>query len=304
MNHRYPTALLLFLVLFFSNRAIAQDDMMAMLRQQSDSSAETVIATFKSPKLINLQSPETVKKRNLEFRITHLFGNIGLQSGGGVHTLYGFDQSNDIRIGFTYGLTDRLNIGISRFKRFENLMGEIKFRALEQTSDGSMPFSLTLWTNGAYSPRIYSEFTKSVYRLTYATQAILARKLSSSLSLELVPSWVHQNLVDPIYENDLYSLGAGGRVKFTRSASIVVDYMYTFNRPETDTIHFDPLGVGLEIETGGHVFTIMLTNASGILENDYVPHTVDSWEKGGMKFSFHITRMFTFQKKPKNGNAQ
>jgi hypothetical protein len=98
------------------------------------------------------------------------------------------------------------------------------------------------------------------------------------------------------YENDIFSLGAGGRWKFTRSASIVVDYMYSFGRPEQDTLHFDPFGVGLEIETGGHVFTLMVTNASGILENDYIPHTVDSWADGGMKFSFHITRNFTFGK--------
>jgi hypothetical protein len=91
----------------------------------------------------------------------------------------------DIRIGFTYGITDRLNLGVSRFKRFENLMGEAKFRALEQTNTGSMPISLTLWGNAAYSPRVNPEFTKSVYRFTYATQAVLARKFSSSLSFEL-----------------------------------------------------------------------------------------------------------------------
>ena len=245
--------------IFMCLSAGAQDNMMALLQKESDSTAEKTLATFKSPKLVNLQSPETVKKGNLEFRITHLFGNIGSESGGGVHTLYGFDQSNDIRIGFTYGLSDRLNIGFSRFKRFENLTGEIKFRALEQTSEGSMPLSITLWSNAAYSPRV-GDFEKSVHRMTFATQAVLARKFSSSLSFELVPSFVHQNLAPHGYENDIFSVGAGGRWKFTRSASIVVDYMYS------------------------------------ILENDYIPHTVDTWEKGGVKFSFHITRNFTFGK--------
>ena len=88
-------------------------------------------------------------------------------------------------------------------------------------------------------------------------------------------------------------------MKVTRSTSLILDYVYTFGRPENDTIHYDPFGVGIEIETGGHVFTLMMTNASGILENDYIPHTVDNWGDGGMKFSFHITRMFSFQKKGK-----
>jgi hypothetical protein len=278
---------------------IAQDDMLKSLQQETAiGTHEKAIATFKASKIINLQSSETVKRKNLEFRISHLFGNMGEESGGGIHTLYGFDQSNDIRIAFTYGITDRLNVAFSRFKRDENLEGEIKYKLLEQTTDNKMPLTMTLFANMAYTPKEDpgNEITKSVHRLSYVYQLILAHKFSSSLSLELLGSYLHRNLVDPGDDNGIMSVGGGGRWKFTRSASIIADYLVNVGRPDLVPERTEPLGVGLEVETGGHVFTLMFTNACGLLENDYIANTADKWSDGGFKFSFHITRMFTMAK--------
>ena len=288
----------LFVVSFvmISWHASAQEDLMSQLQGDSAAPSEKVFATFKGFKIVNIQTPETVKKKNLDVRITHLFGNMGEESGGGIHTLYGFDQSNDIRIAFMYGITDRLNIGFSRCKRDENLEGSVKFRALEQTLDNKKPISLTLFTNMTYSPKEDADLTEAAYRMTYCTQLIIARKFSDHFSFEFVPSYLHRNLVAPEDENGIVSLGAGGRFKITHSTSIIADYVYNFDRPELVPKRYDPLGVGVEIETGGHVFSIMFTNASGILENDYIANTVDNWGDGGYKFSFHITRMFSFDK--------
>jgi len=279
--------------------AAAQDDLLSALQKESPTSDEKAIATFKGTKLINLQTTETVKKRNLDFRVSHLFGNVGEKSGGGVHNLYGLDQSADIRIWFTYGITDRLNVAFSRFKRDENLAGEIRYRLLEQTVSGSMPFSLLVYGNAAYTPKEdYNDtYVKSAYRVSYVTQVVLARKFSRNFSFELVPSMLHRNLVASDDENNVFSLGAGGRYKFTRSASIVADYVYTIGRPDLFPERVNALGVGIEIETGGHVFTVMFTNASGLLENDYIANTTDTWADGGFKLSFHISRMFSFAKK-------
>src|SRR5215213_6716942 len=127
--------LLSFTFLFFLSAALhAQDSLWAELQSQT-SADENVIATFKSTKIISAQTNETIKKRNLDFRVGHLFGNIGNESGGGVHTFYGLDQSNDIRISFDYGITDRLMVSVGRNKRQENLSGAVKFRLLEQTTD-------------------------------------------------------------------------------------------------------------------------------------------------------------------------
>jgi len=278
--------------------SVAQDDLMKMAMENKDSSRTKVIATFKGTKLISAQTNETVHKRTLDFRVAHLFGNVGRESHGGSHTLYGLDASSDIRIAFEYGITDRLAIGISRCKRQENFEGLVKFKLLQQTTDNRVPLAITLFANAAYSAVLNTEnatFPRSVDRLAYTSQIILARKFSSRISLALLPTLVHRNFVFDAHDhNDVFALGAGGRFRFTRSSSLIVDYFYNFDslRKIDNGYWYNPIGIGAEIETGGHVFTIMFTNACGIIENDFIPNTTDSWSKGGFKLSFNISRNF------------
>jgi hypothetical protein len=288
--------ILLAISLLISFVAQAQDDIMKQLEEQSKpTEKQPVIGTFKSTKIINVQTNETNKKRNLDFRVSHLFGNVGEESGGGVHNLYGLDQSADIRIAFHYGITDKLMVGLSRAKREENFEGEIKYRVVEQTEDGKMPLAITVFGQSTLSGRenVAGLYDKFEHRMNHCAQLIIARRFSSKFSVEIVPGIVHRNIVNFNDENDLYSIGGGFRYKFTKSASVIADYVYMLNRPEeiADN-YYDPLGIGFEIETGGHVFTIMFTNASGILESDYIPNTVDSWGDGGFKFAFNISRVF------------
>ena len=290
-----------FFLLFLSSALFAQDSLWTKLQTQTNDN-ENVIATFKSTKIISAQSNETMKKRNLDFRVAHLFGNMGNNSGGGVHTLYGLDQSNDIRIAFDYGITDRLMVSLGRNKRQENLAGAVKVRALEQTADGRVPLAITVYANTAYTTKTDVNEGDSVTtisgarRMSYCTQAIFARKFSSKFSFEVIGSWIHRNLVDlrinPQDDNDLFSVGVGGRFKFTKSMAIIADYFYNFRNESTGVKMYDPLSAGIEIETGGHVFSIMFTNAVGLLENDFIPNTSDSWSNGGYKFSFNISRVF------------
>src|SRR5258706_3041455 len=283
---------------FLSFAPKAQDSLWTLLQSQTAGENEKVIATFKSTKIISAQSNETLKKRNLDFRVAHLFGNMGNASGGGVHTLYGLDQSNDIRIAFDYGITDRLMVSVGRNKRQENLSGAAKFRVLEQTMDDKVPLAITIYGNAAFTPKSDPEniYVPAARRMSYCAQAILARKFSSRFSLEALGSFIHRNLVDlrinPTDKNDLVSLGFGGRFKFTHSVGVIADYFYNFKDESTGIKMYNPLSAGIEIETGGHVFSIMFTNALGLLENDFIPITPDSWCNGGYKFSFNISRIF------------
>jgi hypothetical protein len=289
--------MLLWMIFISTNKIFGQDDLLKVLQSETPVKNEKVIATFKGNKIINIETNETVRKNNLDVRVSHLFGNMGAEGGGGIHNFYGIDQSADIRIGFHYGLTDRLMLGVARSKRNENFEGLVKYRVLEQTTDGSMPFSMTLYSNMTYSIKSSEVIAKDVYRLTYCTQAIFAYKYSTKFSVALTPGFLHRNFVEAGDENNTYSLSGGFRFKFTRSASIISDYSHTFGRNDVVQDYKDVFGLGVEIETGGHVFSIMFTNASGILENDYLVNTVDSWGHGGVKFSFHISRMFRMTKK-------
>ena len=283
-------------IFLMAGNCYAQDDLLKVLQEESTKSKEMVIATFKGNKIINVETNETVRKNNLDVRISHLFGNVGAESGGGIHNLYGIDQSADIRLGFHYGITDRLMLGVSHAKRNENFEGLVKLRAIEQTTDGAVPFAITIFGNATYSIKESELFTDNIYRLTYCAQAIITRKFSTDLSIVIIPGFVHRNFVTADDENNTFSLSGGFRCKFTRSSSIIADYSHTFGRKNVITEYYDAFGVGVEIETGGHVFSIMFTNASGLLEGDYLVNTQDSWAKGGFKFSFIISRMFKFGK--------
>lgn len=303
----------------FFNFTIAQDDLLKELESDSASQNERVAATFKANRVVNAHTCETVKKKTLDFRITHRFSNIIEQTNGsgGVHQFYGFDNASDIRFSFDYGVTDKLQLGIGRSKQFENIDGTVKVRLFEQTENNGMPFTLAWYSNASFTPmrqnQLYADADsawtasnkKTVHRLAYTHQLILARKFGSRLSLEILPTLNYRNLVhsyinpanNAMENNILYAVGLAGRVKVTKWFSLVGDYFYViseFRKKNTLMPYYNPLGLGFEMETGGHVFTVNFTNSSSIIENSFLPYTNESWSTGAFKFGFNISRVFNF----------
>lgn len=305
-------------LLFNAAGAFAQDDLLSLV----DSIAPTpedkrVYATFKTTKIVNAQSVETVKRKNLDFRVTHRFGNIGTAGNGGAHTLWGFDESQDIRISFDYGVTEDLMLGIGRSKMNELVDGLVKFRFLNQTTDNKIPLSIAFYGDMAVSTMKADQLyfgtvgvkdvsEKFAHRVTYVSQLIFARKFGPRVSLQLSPTYVHRNFVKALVNpdngaeesNDLFSAGIGGRVKLSKRVSIIADYFYTFSdfrRQNPQFEFYDPLAIGVEIETGGHVFHLNFTNASGIIDANYIPYTTDNWLDGAFKFGFNISRVFVIR---------
>lgn len=313
---------LFFCFFFLTFGLFAQDDLLKMLDTVSAASNEhnTVTGMFKTTKVISLQTPQTCGEGELDFRITHRFGNIGEASNGGIHTLYGWDAISDVRFSFDYGVTEKFQVGFARNKRDENLDGTLKWRFLEQTTDSKVPLSICAYTMASLTPKLKSSFyagadtnwikdsAKFVHRMVYTSQVIFARKFTPWLSAIIAPTYTHRNYVlanvntsnQAVDENDIFSVGAGIRLKVSRSVSLLADYFYVisdYRKNNPDMPHYNPLSLGVEIETGGHVFHVNLTNASGIIENYLIPHTTDTWSKGGYKFGFNISRMFTIVNK-------
>lgn len=312
----------LFICLCFSfMNARGQDD----LRRLFDTlppGHQPVIATFKSGNIINAQSNETVHKHDLVFAITHRFGDIG-GSYGGVKTLYGLDNSTDIKIAFEYGISDRLMIGVARTKGaaetrftqvpFNSLRQlwefKIKYRLLQQTTDSHQPFSLTLFANAvASSQPAFEALSSDIHfqqfsdRWSFIGQAILTRKMNDNLSLAILPTYFRRNFVAFGDEHDLFALGFGGRLKCTKNMAILFDGFMPFRSKESvayfksNHIRFQaPLAIGWEIQTAGHVFHVIFTNATAILENQFIPYTTRSWGKGAFRWGFTISRTFTLK---------
>jgi hypothetical protein len=295
--------------LSFISVSNAQNDLMDMLEEEvaAEQTPQKVLATFKGTRVINAQTVQTVKKRTLEFNIAHRFGNMDIfdKSGFGVgkHTLYGLENASNIRFAFDYGVTDKLTIGWSRSKMNEHIEGHVKFRLLEQKDKG-MPISAAYYANAAISPVAHIPQDKFTNRMSYVHQLIIARKITRGISLEVLPTYVHRNYVDQtvlhpgngsVDENDLFAIGFAGRFKFTKRMAFVVDYFHTFSEfRDAENGFYNALGVGIEIETGGHVFHINVTNSAGLIENDIIPSTTSDWGQGEYKLGFNISRVFSF----------
>lgn len=288
----FITIVTLFLIL-----SLNAQDLDSLMQEIEPAGQEAVIATFKSPKLVLLQTNETQKEQALTFWIGHRFGDIGGEYGGS-HTLFGLDAATDIHLGLDYGITNDLTVGIgrSRFDETYNVLG--KYRLLKQREIG-MPVSVTLFGQSSWITRkenFQNEFPAESDRISHFFQVILARKFSQSLSLMLNPGYLIRPVVtDALDKNNFFVLGMGGRLKITKRFSLIADYTWVnaLDRPgDTEFTYYNPLGIGLEIETGGHVFSLNFQNATYITENNFIPYTQKSWEDGGVRFGFTISRNF------------
>lgn len=269
----------------------------------------TTKAAFKATHIILTHSTETQKKHDLDFMIRHQFGDIGGEFGSS-HTLFGLDVAPDLYIGFDYGITDKLTVSIGRSKSNELYNSYIKYKLFTQNGGdgGNFPLNITVVGQTAIVTRketSLNEFARYADRLSYFFQPLFSRAISDKLSLQLAPSLLYRRRTyEPNDPKAIFSMGLGGRFKITKRLSFLADYTWVngLNRPKSLSKKFyNPLGVGLEIETGGHVFSLYFLNSENIIENAYIPNTQKSWGKSGVRFGFTISRNFTlFKSKDKD----
>ncbi|HXH98816.1 MAG TPA: DUF5777 family beta-barrel protein [Sphingobacteriaceae bacterium] len=294
--------LLCILFFFVYQLSFSQSTDSLMRALENDSPDQPVIATFKSSRLILSQTTTMVKKHDMDFKVVHRFGDIG-GTDGGSKTLLGLDNSSDIYIDFEYGISDRLSISFGRSKYEQLLDMQLKYALLQQTQKS--PIAISVLAKTGFTPyrvntTVFDDYSN---RFSYFAQAILSRKFSPNLSLQVAPSFLKRNLVAPGGDEEgLFALGFAGRYKFTKRFGVVLDYYQVFSpyRDNNTNMNFSsPLGMGVEIETGGHVFTLIFVNAKAIVENNFIPNSTSSWSDGQYRFGFTISRMFTLYK-PKN----
>jgi hypothetical protein len=281
----------------------AQDDLMNIINQDSTREINYTTATFKSTRIMNGHSIERMVPGQLDVRISHRFGT--LNSGG--YNFFGLDQSN-IHLGLEYGIFKWLMIGVGRSEFEKTYDGFAKFSILRQSSGAKvMPVSVSVVTAIALKTLKFTDQTRTNYftsRLAYVTQILVARKINEALSVQLTPSYLHRNLVatelDP---NDIYALGAGARLKLSKRISLNGEYYYIAN-PKTYMSQqiYNPLSLGFDIETGGHVFQLFFTNSLGMTEKQFIGATTGQWKKGDIHFGFNISRVFTLKKNKKPSN--
>lgn len=271
------------------------DDLLGMLEDMEEETREFTIATFKTTRVVNGHSIEMPAPGVMQMNISHRFGQVD----GGFYDMFGLDQAN-IHIGFEYGLTPWLAVNVGRSNINKTYDGQLKLKLLRQsTGKVNMPISLA-YATGVYvnglrwaDPDRENYFTS---RLSYSHQLLIARKFGDRLSLQLSPTMIHRNLVATTAEqNDVYAMGVGGRIKLSGSVTLNAEYFYLLPGNTADNFE-NSLSVGVDIETGGHVFQLIFTNSLGMTPNFFVAQTNDQWQTGGIRFGFNLSRVFTISK--------
>ncbi|HEY9116621.1 MAG TPA: DUF5777 family beta-barrel protein [Roseivirga sp.] len=279
----------LILAIVFAPSLYAQDDLLDLLADEQTETVDYALATFKGQRMINGHTVVTRKARELEFIISHRFGRVN----SGIKEFFGLDGAN-VRFSFEYGLTDFLTVGVGR-NSFEKVYdGFAKYRVLRQSSGKKvMPVSMTLFSSIAVRTLEDPAFDVDDFnsKVSYTHQVLIARKMNENVSLQLMPTYVHRNKVLDNQENDILALGLAGRFKLNTRMAINAEYYYRLT-DELTSQYKDAIGIGLEIETGGHVFHLSFTNSRSMVERGFITETDGNFFDGDIHFGFNLSRVF------------
>lgn len=310
----YKKLLILIFASIYAGHIFAQDiDLFKMLEDESNkedkSRTNYTSATFKSTRLINGHTVETLGKKILDFRISHRFDKFS----DGFYEAFGLDHAK-MRIGLDYGITDRFMFGLGRSTFEKQYDGFVKYKILRQSAGyKTMPVTVDFFasvmrrrdtsaiiseliTNHAYSA---SDIPWS-NKFYYCFQFIIGRKFNDQTSLQIMPTLIHNNIVKKVTDpNNNIAIGIGGRQKISKRVSINGEYYYVLPAYKFEGTT-NSLSFGLDIETGGHVFQLHLTNSMGMTERSFIARTPKEggqWSKGDINFGFNISRVFVIGKK-------
>jgi hypothetical protein len=284
--------ILLFLVLGFGFGLKAQN-IEDMLDNQIKEGPKTELVpyTFKSVLLINSHTTKLPDKGEWVLLISHRFGFFS----NGFSTLWGLDQAT-IRLGAEFGVTPTTSLGFGRSTYKSNYDLYAKQLLLRQSTGAkNMPLTLALLGVANISSQKWPDDGRTylfAHRISYTLQLMASRKFNRSISMQLMPTFIHRNLVaTPSDQNDVLAIGVGGRVKISNRVALTGEYHYLL--PGNTADYFvSPLSFGVDIETGGHVFQLFVTNASAIYDAAFIPETTTRWSKGEIRFGFNISRTF------------
>ncbi|HEU4497013.1 MAG TPA: DUF5777 family beta-barrel protein [Flavobacterium sp.] len=288
----------IFLLLLFPFAVFAQDDLLSEI--DTVDTNKTVESAFKSLKIVNLESTKLAAKGDFYFIVAHRFDYFK----NGFDDFFGLDNANT-QLKFLYGVKEWLTVHVARSGFQETYDLGIKYRLKSQEKDG-FPFTIAGFNSIAVNTELKDkDYPKLQFdnRLSYVTQILVSRKFSEKLSLELAPSYFHENTLRDILDgndqvispnpqkNGQFAIGAGGRYKLTSRWSVNVDYAAHLNRA-SQSIYKNPLSVGVDLETGGHVFQMHFTNSRAMHESGFLGQTSGNWGKGEIAFGFNLVRVF------------
>jgi hypothetical protein len=291
---------LLFLLLLIPTIIFSQEDLLNELEEDVVVD-KTVKSSFKGLKVVNFESTKLAARKDFYLIVSHRFGTVK----NGIDDLFGLDQSVT-QIKFVYGLKDWLNLGFARSSNLKKYGFHVKYKLKNQQTAG-FPVTLVGYNLVTINTSLKKDNFPGIsfdQKLTYTSQLLISRKFSKKLTLLMAPTFIHENLATRSFvvqqdgsingydeDNNQFAVGVGGRYKISKRVSINADYGVHLNR-NGNSIYKDPLSVGVDIETGGHVFQLNFSNAQAMFEEGFIVNAAGDWGDGDFFFGFNLQRVF------------
>ncbi|WP_223606542.1 DUF5777 family beta-barrel protein [Chryseobacterium sp. OSA05B] len=279
------TKTLLFLSVLASGLASAQEDLLKDI-DTLKTNAEVSQPAFKALQIVTGQSTKLSAKNEWYIVVAHRFGDIST----GFKNFFGLDDAST-KLGVIYGVTDGISVSLSRETNMKTFEGAVKYKLIKQTEKS--PVDIVGYNVMAVNTDLDKDnypYLKFGDRLAYLTQALISRRFNEKFSLQLTPSYIHKNLYDPAIEDkNQFLAGLGGRYKISKRISLNAEYFVNF---DSHSYYKNPLSLGMDIETGGHVFQLLFSNSQINSDIGYLSNAAGKWGKGQIFFGFNLYRVF------------
>jgi hypothetical protein len=275
-------------IIFICFQSTYAQDLLSML-ESDDKEVQLTTSIFKDNRIVNAQSSKQTSKGEFKFLIQHRFGTLN----SGFYNLWGIDMSN-VRFGLDYGVSERLAFSLGRSSYSKQFDASVKLNIMRQSN--SFPFVLSAYSSVFLIHPTESERNETNFdllnKISFSNQLIFARKFSSNFSFVILPTHIHLNSFESATSADPLFMGVGGRYKVTKKVSVNGEYFYALSTMTES--HQNMLSVGVDIETGGHVFSLHLSNSRGMNEQAFLTQTTGQWLDGDIYFGFNISRVFSW----------
>ena len=275
-------------LLIFSLFLYSQEDLLSEI-DNGNQDAAYEIAIFKGLKVINFESTKLVANKGFSFIVSHRFGTVK----DGFQNLFGLDQAVT-HLNFVYGISENVNISASRSSNQKIYELGSKIRLVKQRK-GENPFNIVVYSSVLANTGLDKDNLPKLefkHRLSYVAQLLVSRKMNSKLSFILSPTFFHDNYISDDYQNNSqYGIGFGGRYKIGKRWSLNTEYGVHLNR-SNNSLYNNPFSIGVDLETGGHVFQLHFTNSQAMNTNGVFGTSTGDWTEGDVYFGFNLARSF------------
>jgi hypothetical protein len=274
--------LIIISLLIFNNTINAQEK---KTRWKSSATVIPDLSLFHSTDVVNLPTAETLQKGDFNFEISHRF-NTPISAGWG--ELYGFDGSVSMRLALGYAISDHLLFTLGRSNINGNIDYRFKYKALQIRSD-VLPTLVSVRIGGAFNGKARGIDNGDKHQ--FYGQLIVNTLYDKKLGIGIVPSYLYNSHIYCLNVQDTFTFGTYAQYYITDGWNIFLEFNPTISGWRDQ---YNSMAFGVELETGGHFFKILLGNNTKLNPTQYLAGATDEINSGDWHFGFNITRLLKF----------